>query len=125
MLLLDASNIRSNEGPSDFDIPHRFVLSYLQELPFGPGRRYVTSGAWSHLVGHWQVNVIMTLSSGTPYTPTIAGDPAGTLVNNQRPNLVGNPELPDPSPARWFDPAAFAVPASGTFGNAGRNSLRG
>ena len=45
--------------------------------------------------------------------------------NNDRPNLIANPELSNPTTDRWFNTAAFAFPAPGTFGNAGRNILEG
>jgi hypothetical protein len=44
---------------------------------------------------------------------------------NDRPNLVGDPELRDPAPAAWFNTSAFAIPPFGSFGNAGRNILEG
>jgi hypothetical protein len=45
--------------------------------------------------------------------------------NNDRPNVIANPTLDNPTADRWFNTAAFAVPTRGTFGNAGRNILDG
>ena len=58
-------------------------------------------------------------------SPSLGRDQSLTGGNADRPNLVGDPKVSDPGPDRWFDPAAFAVPAAGTFGSAGRNILRG
>ena len=60
-------------------------------------------------------------------TPTLAQDISGTgRPGTDRPNIIGNPKLDDPSATRgWWDPKAFAVPAKGTFGNAGTGSLIG
>ena len=57
----------------------------------------------------------------------ISGDVAntGTGSNYERLNVVGNPSVSNPSPAQWFNKAAFAVPAPLTFGDLGRNALRG
>ena len=67
-------------------------------------------------------------TSGQPYTPSINGDIAGTGTPGNgrfyRPDYVGNPNPASPTPAVWLNRSAFAVPQQGTFGNAGRNSLR-
>src|SRR5437899_412876 len=68
-------------------------------------------------------NGIALLSSGTPYTLSVAGDLANTgNTNYLSPNVVGDWRISDPSPANWFSTAAFAIPASYTFGNIGRNT---
>jgi hypothetical protein len=90
------------------------------------------------IVGGWQVSGITTWQSGTPVNVTITGDIANTGTGSQRPNLVGPvPELncqPNTSGAtqdvqrrliNCYDQSAFALPAQFTFGNAGRNILRG
>jgi hypothetical protein len=63
--------------------------------------------------------------TGLPFTPTISSDNANTGVGNQRPNVVGDPALANPSPTLWFNPAAFAISTRYTYGNGGRNILRG
>ena len=118
-------------GPSDFDTPHRFVFSYVWELPFGAGRRYLNGGGPVQAVlGGWEFAGIANVQSGRPFTvyygSTVnysGSDNGPGAIGLDRPNLVGNPVVADPTPARWFDVAAFAPP-SGTFGDAGRNILR-
>src|SRR5207249_5393845 len=85
----------------------------------------------SHIIGNWQVNGIPPFSSGQPYEVGVGGDIANTGMNNccagyyERLNLVGDPILSNPTPQAWFNKSAFAVPANFTFGNLGRNTLRG
>lgn len=130
----DSNNLRPERGPSNFDSRHRFVLSYSYDLPFRKGRRYFKDdGLLSTLLSGWQTLGIVTLQSGRPFTvallPEIDNSGTGRSVlgfgANDRPNVVGDPNLSSPSSDRWFNTAAFAFPAPGTFGNAGRNILRG
>jgi len=109
-------------------------LSYSYDLPFGKGKRYLTDdGLISKLLSGWQTLGIVTLQSGRPFTvallPEIDNSGTGRSVlgfgANDRPNVSGDPNLSSPSADRWFNTAAFAFPAPGTFGNAGRNILRG
>src|SRR5258706_4626910 len=70
--------------------------------------------------------MVGTLQSGTPLSAIVSADVSGTgspIVN--RPNLVADPKVADPTPSRFFNPAAFEIPAAGTFGNAGRNVIIG
>ncbi|HEX6190663.1 MAG TPA: carboxypeptidase regulatory-like domain-containing protein [Pyrinomonadaceae bacterium] len=130
----DSHNLGAERGPSNFDARHRFVLSYSYDLPFGKGRRFLADDGWvSKLLSGWQTLGIVTLQSGRPFTvallPEIDNSGTGRSVlgfgANDRPNVVGDPNLSSPSADRWFNTAAFAFPAPGTFGNAGRNILRG
>ncbi len=118
-------------GPSDFDTPHRFVFSFVWELPFGAGRRHLSGkGPAEAILGGWTIAGIASYQSGRPFTvyygPTVnysGSDNGPGAIGLDRPNLVGDPAVDDPTPGQWFDVAAFAPP-SGTFGNAGRNILR-
>jgi hypothetical protein len=120
----DPLNLAADKALSDFDIRHRFVASFLYQVP-GP-----TSGWSKWILGGWQTNGIFTAQSGSPFTVTSGQDRALAGTGTQRANLVGDPHL-DPNRSRseliaqYFDPAAFALPALGTYGNAGRNLLLG
>ena len=70
-------NLRAERGLSQFDLPRRFVASYLYDLPFGPGRRFVTGGFLSQIIGGWQFGGILTLADGTPFNVAQLGDTAG------------------------------------------------
>ena len=112
----DSHNLREERGLSDFDMKHRLVFSSTYILP---GRRFAIARGW-------QIQAIGTVQSGTPLSAIVSADVSGTgspIVN--RPNLVGNPNIDHPSPSRFFDPKAFAIPAAGTFGNSGRNVIIG
>jgi hypothetical protein len=123
----DARNLRANRGTSSFDITHRFVSSYTWELPFGKGRRFLNDSKWaSALAGGWQLAGITTLQGGLPFTPVLSYDPSNTGTTG-RPNRIADGSLSasQRSPSYWFDTSAFTAPANLTFGNSGRNFLRG
>lgn len=115
-----------NKQVSDIDRTHNFQLSNIWELPFGPGRRFASdSGFLSHLVGGWQVNNIVSWYSGTPFDPQGNGS-ANAPGSTQRADLVGPiKKLGGKGPGTpFYDPSAFAVPATGTIGTAGFGILR-
>ena len=119
-------NIRdrsADRGNSGFNIRHRFTYSWNYQLPFGKGKAHLNDNAVANaILGGWQMNGIATLQSGLPFTPTLA---SSTVDSGSRPNRVGNGKIDNPSPSRWFDPAAFVQPAQFQYGNAGRNILDG
>jgi hypothetical protein len=118
---MDSYNASRERGLSAFDRRNILVLSYVYPLPF-----WREQNNWYRTAfGGWQLSGITTLESGLPLNITIQGDVAGTGVGGQRPNLVGDPTLNANTVSRWFNPAAFAVPAAGTFGNLGRNAIIG
>jgi TonB-dependent receptor-like protein len=116
-------NLRAERALSNFDMRHRLALSYAYDLPFGKGR----------LRGGWQTFGILQFQTGQPLTAALlpSFDNANTGISslgfgaNGRPNVVGDPNLSDPTPARWFNTAAFAIAPRGHFGNAGRNVIEG
>jgi hypothetical protein len=113
---------------SAFDTRHRFVTSALWDLPIGKGRRVnVDNGFVNALAGGWQTGYIWTIQSGFPQTITIGGvDRSGAGAGFDRPNATGvSPKVDNPSPSRWYSPAAFVQQAAGTFGNVGRNTAIG
>ena len=116
-------------GPSDFNIPHRFVASILYLLPFGKGQRFLDrGGVVNQLVGGWQLSTITTLQSGG-VVDTSSWDSGGTnfISNATRLNCYAgvSTTLSGNNQNGWFNPAAFFNTAAGTFGNCGRNNLRG
>ncbi len=130
----DSSNLAAERGRSNFDVRHRFSVGFGYELPFGEGQRYLSGPGWAaSVLGSWELHGILTLQGGRPFTvallPEIDNSNTGRSVlgfgANDRPDLVGDPELTDPSPTQWFDASAFAFAPPGSFGNAGRNILVG
>jgi len=127
-------NVAAERGRSNFDVTHRLSFSYSYALPFGNGRQYLANDGWvSTLLGGWETLGIITLQTGRPFTVALLSeiDNSGTgrsilgFGANDRPNVVGNPELSNPTTLQWFNTAAFTFPPQGTFGNAGRNILEG
>ncbi len=129
----DSYNLAADRGPAEFDIEHRFVASYVWELPFGRGRRYGNgwNSATDFLLGGWQLSGIHVLQSGLALTATLGGSTVLNLGGERRarPNLVGDPELPNSERTidRWFNTDAFAAfsPSPQAFGNAGVGIMRG
>jgi hypothetical protein len=123
-------NIRGDRGVSGFDLTHVLSASANAPLPFGKGKRFAnSSGLVNYIVGNWQLNGILTLTSGLPYNVFISSDipNVGNFApwsGNVRASVVGDPNLANPSTREWFNTAAFAPPAPFTFGDSGRNSLR-
>jgi carboxypeptidase family protein/TonB-dependent receptor-like protein len=121
-------------GNADFDIRHRFVLSYMYELPFGKGKSFAgnASGLLNQVIGGWQVAGITSASTGNYFTPTdIAtdlsnSDGGGDVASSSRPNRVGDPNAKPCIPGTLFNTCAFATnTVLGSYGNAGRNIVRG
>jgi hypothetical protein len=117
----DSRNLRSNYGRSDFDIRHRLTVTYAWRIP-APTR---LSG-WLHaLASNWQLNGITTLQTGGPLNITMPFDNSGTGEFRDRPNLVGNAHVPFNPLGAYLNPAAFAQPVAGTYGDLGRNAFSG
>ena len=109
----NAYNRNAQKGPSDNNVPLRFALGGIWDLPFR-GR----------IAGHWQVSGIYAVQSGLPFTVDLSFDNAnaGTV---SLPNRVCNGRLGEPTLLRWFDTSCFIAPPSYQFGNEGRNVLTG
>ena len=127
-------DVAAERGRSNFDVRHRLSVSYSWALPFGKNRMYLDdNGFLSTVLTGWETYGIVTAQSGRPFTvallPEIDNSGTGRSVlgfgNNDRPNVAGNPELSNRTTDQWFNTSAFAFPAPGTFGNAGRNILDG
>jgi hypothetical protein len=122
-------------GNVAYDRKHRFLVTYLYDLPLGRGKRWLNSGSFlNNLVGDWQLGGVTILQSGpflTPYEAT--NDPAGTniltTVGVTRADIVPDQPLyaPQRTISQWFNPNAFAIPAAnrGYFGTAAVGSVVG
>ncbi len=115
-------DIEASWALASYDIKHRFVISYLYELPFGRGRRFFSnaSGVVNAIVGGWQFNGITTIQSGTPLSIT-ANNTAGIFNPRTQPNNNGgDPRLDGSAQSRlgkWFDTSVYSQPGAFTFGN--------
>ncbi len=141
--VLDPDNIRSDRGRSTIDTGNSFVTNFGYELPLGAGK----------LLSGWQVNGITTLQAGVPFTPIVGFNRSRNRDARapDRPNLAAGASINPTSggslgctlaagdarqkviapgtelrtPVMWFDPCAFSLPAVGTFGKVGRNTVEG
>jgi hypothetical protein len=128
----NAYNLHAERALSPFDIPHRFTVAYVWDLPFGRGRWLANSlpGGANLLVSGWQLNGTFAIASGQPLSISSPSNQLGFGAGTQRPTNNGQSAKLDDSqrtPARWFDTSVFSVTAPYTFGNTGPYSpdLRG
>jgi hypothetical protein len=119
----DQTNIAAEKAVTNTDQRHRFVGSAVYALPFGRGKEFgSTRNRWrDRAFGGWSVSPILTLSSGTPLNLVEAANPSNTGGSADRPNLIGNWRLPNPSIIQWFNTSAFTPQPSGSYGSASRN----
>jgi hypothetical protein len=118
----NSHNFGLERALSSFDTPNRATVALLYRIP---GASRWTRG--------FEASSIITAQSGQPFTPTLSpdddpshtGDTGNSVGGVVRPNVLFNPALSNPTPQEWFNTAAFAIPAQYTFGDAGRNILRG
>jgi hypothetical protein len=120
----------ANYGNSNFDIRNAFKGYALYELPFGRNRRFLNSNLLlDEVLGGWQLASTIIVQSGQPFSAIMAsGTNSYSLGGNNfqwYPNVIGNPKLQNRGPQQWFNEAAFAAPAPGTFGDERRNQLTG
>lgn len=121
-------DLSQEKGPTSYNLPQVFSAGWVYQLPFGKGAAVASSSrAVNAVIGGWELNGILQLTSGDPYGVYLCGDIAnvGRTDCYERPNLVGNPNVSNPTTTQWFNPAAFAVPAQYTYGNLGVNTLMG
>jgi len=129
--ILNPFNLALSRGIAAFSLRHQFNANFAYQLPFGQGQRFAggASGLVNKLVGGWQWNGIVNAQSGFPFTPQVGANVSGT-------GDTDNPDVPNHNPAfsgpvilgkpeQWYDPRAFSLPLSGTFGNVSRGSLTG
>lgn len=120
-----------DRASSDFDIRHSFQFNGSYELPGGHGRKFLSTGLASTLLGGWRLSGLFTARSGRAINITMSRATADLLDGNatspQRPDIVpGIPVQQAPiGLTNWVNLAAFRTPARGTWGNAGRNLARG
>jgi hypothetical protein len=119
----------ADKAVSSLDVRQHFVGSAVYQLPFGQGRRFGSNwNRWTNgVLGGWSFAPIFTATAGMPLNVTVNGSPSntGATTSVDRPNVVGNWQLSNPSVAEWFNTAAFVANAPYTYGDAGRNIIRG
>jgi Carboxypeptidase regulatory-like domain len=126
--VINPYNVRAYRGVSDFNVPHRFILDYVWQLPSAG------QGMKNTVLGGWATSGIWTWESGFPLNIDTASDTSFSLpeVGNDQASQICAPQYTGGSPhdrvypqTPWFQPGCFVVPADNTFGNVGRNTLIG
>ncbi len=127
-IVQDPLNIRADKGRASDDARHRFVTSYVFELPFGRGKRWmthanpITEGA----LGGWRLSGVTTFMSGMPTTARQSGNRSNTDQGDTRPDRVCNGDLGSARTlSRWFDTSCYALTPLYQWGNAGRDTVQG
>lgn len=122
------NDLKSEVAVANQDTPNSLSVNYIWEIPFFSS----THGFTRQALHGWKIVGISTWRSGTPLTVCLDSDVAGTgtgagAYECQRPDLIANPNLPKSQRTldHFFNTAAFVEPQLGTFGNAGRNNIRG
>ncbi|HEX4065218.1 MAG TPA: TonB-dependent receptor [Acidobacteriaceae bacterium] len=113
---------------SPWDIPQNLAISGIYLLPFGRGRTLLShaNALTDGVLGGWQLQTILDLRSGIPYTPTVSGDRANTGVGSQRPNINarGCSSGFHRSLATWFNESCYVDGPVYTYGQVRAESLR-
>jgi hypothetical protein len=123
-----ASVFDRNRAVASHDIPHNLQMAFVYELPFGEGKKWLTSGASSTILGGWQLNGLFAAYQGRPYTLTASGVSLNMPGNQQTPDQIKDDveefgHVGDDG--TFFDTSAFARVTEVRFGNVGRNTMRG
>lgn len=122
----DYYNVRAERALALYDVPHRVVVSYIVDLPFGKGQHFGgnVKGVADKFISGWGVNGDSTFQSGFPLPISTAVNTTNSFGGGQRPNRTGISANESGSAQsrlnQWFNTAAFSLPASFTFGNAAR-----
>jgi hypothetical protein len=110
---------RAEYGNCENDVRQLFNTSLLAVTP-----RF--AGLWNNrLFGNWEMSGIITKRTGLWFNVLAGRDNSLRATNADRPDVVGDPKVANPSSAQWFDPAAFQLAPAGSFGNSGRNNIEG
>jgi Carboxypeptidase regulatory-like domain/TonB dependent receptor len=121
-------DLKAERGNGSGDVRHNASFNLLYDIPLGAGHRFFSSGVGEKALGGWKVSTLGILRTGIADTVYI---PINTFGNqdftNQRPDCVPgvSPYANPQTITEWLNPAAFAIPAAGTFGNCGRNTIFG
>lgn len=123
-LVEDFSNLRLDRGPADFDLRHQGVVSMIWQPDYYTGdNRFIRN-----TINGWSIAPIFSAHTGVPFSVSNSIDANFDGITNDRAQLIGNPGLPNPNVAEWFNTAAFAQnnPATGqpVDGNSSRNGFR-
>jgi hypothetical protein len=123
------NDLSAERGLSSFNQTHRLVGDFVLDLPFGEGRKWIThGGATEKLFGAWQMSGSFSIATGFPFTARVLGNFLNVSqgVNGTLRAVTGQSiQIADPTVLQWFNTGAFALPPTGQFGDARRNTIVG
>jgi hypothetical protein len=120
-------NLKLERAPANQDVTHRAVVSYVYDLPFGSGQRFLSGlgGAANKIVSGWGINGVFTAQGGFPLGLSSAVNLTNSFGGGSRPNWTGQKANLEGAAqsrlTRWFDTSQFSAPAPFTFGNVARS----
>jgi hypothetical protein len=119
-------NVPLNKGHMSDNRTHVFTQSYMYDLPFGRGKKWLQSGPAMWIAGGWQFQGFLSMLTGQWFSPSVSGI-VNAPGNADRPNWLSPVRyLGNAGPGqKFFDPSSFGTPAQNTLGNAGRNIVQG
>jgi hypothetical protein len=124
-------NARRSYARTDWDRHQTFVQSYVYDMPFGVGKKWLNHGLAAKTIGGWQINGILTLMTGLPMTFGANGSALNTPVSNQTADQVADVTIlhgintPSKGGSPWFSLGSFVQPTGVRFGSSGRNTFSG
>ncbi len=126
---LNAYDLDAEYSLGLIDVPHKFTISPIVELPFGEGKRWLTDGVGAAILGGWTVTSIISLESGFPIAIASATNNTNLFTRTQRANPTGADAIMDGDREsrivdRWLDPAGYVVPPAFTLGTAPRTDSK-
>jgi len=124
----DAYNLQQEKGPAQEDMRHRTSMNFVYALPFGNGKQHMNqlSPVVNGILGGWELSGIFRANTGPALTPTLNANISDFGRGSDRPNVIGDWKLDNPSPTSgWYNRAAFVAPPAGQTGNAGVGILTG
>lgn len=120
-------NLRAERSVALYDVPHRAVISFIYDLPFGKGKKFLSgvNPVAGRIVGGWGVNGVSTFQSGNPLNLTMAVNTSNSQGGGQRPNSTGTSANLEGAAQdrlnRWFDTSQFTATPAFQFGNVARS----
>jgi hypothetical protein len=131
-------DVAAEKAVSDFNFPQRLSLAYIWNMPFGASVVKFRNPHLNYAIKGWEAGGVLTVQSGPPFTPVVSGNVSGAdeinnatvqngiAIDTDRPNVVSRDFYPShQTPQQWTHASAFSTPSPYTFGDAGRNILRG
>jgi hypothetical protein len=109
------------------DIRHNFQMTGIYEAPFGRGKKWLTSGPGAWILGGWQLNNLISLYTGQPFTVTAPGASLNAAGSSQVADCIGTPNKLGITggSGQFYAPDAFAQVTESRFGTCGLNNLSG